>query len=186
MANGVFTVAVVTPEARLLASPASALVLRSSDGFLTVLDGHTPIVTDVVPCDVRVDTEEGDAVHLAVHGGYLQVETGHLADDAAGRAAGEDPATAGGAPEGEWTTRATLLAGVAELAGDIDIARAEAARAAAQATVDELAAQVGKTAAVAEGEAAPTTPEALRLAEAQAALARAQLRLEVAGAVPVH
>ena len=51
-------------------------MLRSSDGDLTVLDGHTPLVTDVVPGEVRVEPGEGDIVRLAVHGGYLQVDTG--------------------------------------------------------------------------------------------------------------
>lgn len=175
MADGVFRAVVVTPEARLLDVPARAVVIRSSEGFLTVLDGHTPLVTDVISCDVRVDPEEGDPVHLAVHGGYLQVETGHGVD-------GDGEATAG-ASGTDRATRATLLAGVAELAGEIDVPRAEEAKAASQARVDELRAATGRTggtAAPAEGEEAPSSPEELELAEAESALARAELRLAVA------
>jgi F-type H+-transporting ATPase subunit epsilon len=169
MADGVFAVAVVTPEERLLDVPARALVLRSSDGELTVLDGHTPLVTDVVPGGVRVDLEEGDPVHLAVHGGYLQVETGAGLD-------GDDEG-------GDRTTRATLLAGVAELADQIDVPRAERAKAEAEARVESLGAATGRSgtgAGAATPEADGTTPEELELAQAEAALRRAEVRLEVA------
>jgi F-type H+-transporting ATPase subunit epsilon len=174
MTDGVFDVSVVTPESELLRAEARAIVLRSSDGDLTILDGHTPIVTDVVPGDVRVDRAEGDSVHVAVHGGYLQVETGPGIDGTDARA-----------------TRVTLLAGMAELADHIDVARAEHARAEAEARVEELRAAAGRTGgsgagAAAGGGAAPGEegepgPEDLELAEAEAALRRAEVRLEVAG-----
>lgn len=158
MPDGVFGVSVVTPEEQLLDVAARALVLRTSDGDLTILDGHTPLVTDVVPGDVRVDREEGDPVHLAVHGGYLQVETGlGVGDDAAAR-----------------STRATLLAGVAELASAIDVARARRARDEASADVDRLRnARAGE-----RGGDDAADPE---LVQAEAALRRAEVRLEVAG-----
>jgi len=164
MADGVFEVQVVTPEQQLLEVPAKALVLRSSDGDLTILDGHTALVTDVVPSDVRVDPEEGEPVHLAVHGGYLQVETGTEPD--------------------EKRTRATLLAGVAELADQIDVPRAQEAKAQAESRIDALKAagrtSGGASAASADGEA--PSPEDVELAAAEAALRRADVRLEVAGA----
>jgi F-type H+-transporting ATPase subunit epsilon len=156
MPDGVFELAVLTPEATLLRAAARAIVLRSSDGDLTVLDGHTPIVTDVVPGDVRVDPVEGEAVHLAVHGGYMQVETGPgLADD------------------DQRGTRVTLLAGVAELASSIDVARAERAKAEAEARLEEL--RAGGRATGAQG-------DDLALHEAEEALRRAEVRLQVAGA----
>lgn len=175
MPDGVFRVSVVTPESQLLETEARAVVLRSSDGDLTVLDGHTPLITDVVPGDVRVDQEGGDPVHLAVHGGYLQVETAPGLD-------GTD----------DRSTRVTLLAGTAELADKIDVARAERARAEAESRVEELRAAAGRTGGPSTGAAAPggatqgadgeaSTPEDLELAEVEAALQRAQVRLEVAG-----
>jgi F-type H+-transporting ATPase subunit epsilon len=172
MPDGTFAVSVLTPVAELFRADARALVLRSSDGDLTILDGHTPIVTDVAPGEVRVDLPEGDPVRLAVHGGYLHVETGPGLDGGEGR-----------------STRATLLAGIAELATAIDVPRAERARAAAEARVEELRAVTGRgegTAARAEGtsgggDVAPT-PEEIELAQAEADLRRAEVRLEVAGA----
>ena len=160
MPDGVFELSVLTPESNLLQTEARAIVLRSSLGDLTVLDGHTPLVTDVVPGDVRVDPAEGEPVHLAVHGGYLQVETG--------------PGV-GGAEGSQRGTRVTLLAGVAELATSIDVARAERQRAEAEARLEELRASGGRSATEAQGEDPETK-------EAQGALRRAEVRLQVAGA----
>ncbi|HVX21260.1 MAG TPA: hypothetical protein VHB02_07925 [Acidimicrobiales bacterium] len=205
MADGVFEVQVVTPEQQLLDLPAKALVLRSSDGDLTVLDGHTALITDVVPGDVRVDPDEGDPVHLAVHGGYLHVETGiHLGGagpavggpSARGVAADGSPGRGDAAPSataGERRTRATLLAGVAELADQIDVPRAQEARARAEARVEELKAAAGRSSGGAAGSGAGASAgssadgegpsqEDLELAGAEAALRRAEVRLEVAGA----
>jgi F-type H+-transporting ATPase subunit epsilon len=172
--GGGFRISVVTPEQILLDGAATAVVLRSSDGDLTVLDGHTPLITDVVPGPVRVEREEAETVHIAVHGGYLQVEKG-VDDDGS-----EGPGT-----------RVTVLAGVAELAGDIDVARAEEARDRARERVDQLRAAGardevrGSAAGVAgtvDGGGPAVTPEDVELIEAEAALRRAEVRLDVAGA----
>ncbi len=165
MADGRFRVALVTPESTLLEGEATAVVLRSADGDLTVLDGHTPLVTDVTPGEVRIQREEG-TVAVAVHGGYLQVETKPSSDD--GAAAG---------------TRVTLLAGVAELADQIDVPRAQAARDAAEARLEERRAG-GRSA---PGDRSDTgedraSPDDLEVRQAEAALRRAEVRLTVAGA----
>lgn len=165
MPDGPFHVEVVTPEANLLSQPARALVLRSSDGDLTVLAGHTDLVSDVVPGEVRVEDADGAVVRVAVHGGYLQVERAVRVE------AGEAAAA------GERVTRATVLVGVAELADAIDVPRAQAAKEAAEATLAELRGRGG--AAAAEEGAGGGDHE---LARAQAALARAEVRLAVAGA----
>jgi F-type H+-transporting ATPase subunit epsilon len=161
--DGVFGVEVVTPEQSLFAGGATAVVLATSDGALTVLDGHTPLVGDVVPGEVRVEQSGGTPVRLAVHGGFVQVDTSPGA--AAGLAEGEGPLPG-------LSTRVTVLAGVAELAQEIDVARAEAARDAAAQRVSELGAGRGPVAEEAE--------EDVDLAEAEGALARAELRLAVA------
>jgi F-type H+-transporting ATPase subunit epsilon len=187
--DGVFQAEVVSPEAALVETPATALVLRSSDGDLTILDGHTALVTDVVPGEVRIDLPEGDPIRLAVHGGYLQVETGAGLDrgpemggvTTVGGTGGSG--TAQSTTTGERSTRVTLLAGVAERAEDIDVPRAERAREIAQARIEELQAIVGRTErpAVSEGAEEAPSEEEQELAEAEAALRRAEVRLEVAG-----
>ena len=89
MADGVFGVEIVTPEQSLFAGGATSIVLATSEGALTVLDGHTPLVGDVVHCEVKVEQAEGTLVRLAVHGGFLQVDTSPGA--AEGLAEGDGP-----------------------------------------------------------------------------------------------
>jgi F-type H+-transporting ATPase subunit epsilon len=163
VADGVFGVEVVTPEQSLYAGGARSLVLATSEGDLTVLDGHTPLVGDVVPCEVKLEGPDGDVLRLAVHGGFLQVDTSPGA--AEGLAEGDGPLPG-------LSTRVTVLAGVAELSEEIDVARAELARDAAAQRLNELTAGRGPV-----GE---DLDEDLALAQTEGALARAGLRLAVA------
>jgi F0F1-type ATP synthase epsilon subunit len=180
MPDGLFQVIVVTPEERLVDVTAREVVLRSSDGDLTVLDGHTPLVTDVVPGEVRVVPDGDPPIRLAVHGGYLQVETGHSQAQGSGQRSGSGDVdgvkSEGPTAGGDRSTRVTLLAGVAELAEQIDVARAERARVQAQAEVEEARGALG----VGDAESS-TTGQSLELATAEAALRRAEVRLEVGG-----
>lgn len=132
-------VEIVTPEAPLWVGEATELVARSSEGWFTVLPEHTDMVGDVVPSVVRVGTTEGDIV-IAVHGGFFQVGPGEV--------------------DGE--TLATVLAGIAEKVNDIDVARAQVAKEAAEAEI--------ATDSRNENESAAS-------AMARAALERAELRL---------
>jgi F-type H+-transporting ATPase subunit epsilon len=156
MADG-FALEVVTADRLLVDTTAQALVLRTTEGDMTVLDGHTSLVAAVVPGIVRVDPVEGEPVKLAVHGGFLQVDTG--------------PEEESEGPSG-LTTRVTLLAGVAELASEIDVERARRAKEAAEMRLGEV-----RPERVEEDNRAESVEET----EAVAALARAELRLELAG-----
>ena len=163
MADGVFGVEVVTPEEALLAGGASAVVLTTSQGDMTVLDGHTSLIADVVPCLVKVEQPDGSVERLAVHGGFLQVDT--------------SPGAAEGLTEGDgplpgMSTKATVLIGVAEKADEIDVARAEQARDTATQRISDLG--------TVRGPVSEDTDENVELAEAARALARAELRLAVA------
>ncbi|MFI5042587.1 MAG: F0F1 ATP synthase subunit epsilon [Acidimicrobiales bacterium] len=168
MADGVFGVEVVTPEQSLVAGGATSVVLATSEGALTVLDGHTPLVGDVVPGLVKVDLADGTHVNLAVHGGFVQVDTSPGA--AEGLADGDGPLPG-------LSTRVTVLAGIAELSQEIDVARAERAREVAAQRVAELGSGRGGAAEQAAGESSD-----FALREAEEALGRAELRLSVAGA----
>ena len=163
MADGVFGVEIVTPEQSLFAGGATSVVLATSEGALTVLDGHTPLVGDVVHCEVKVEQPEGTLVRLAVHGGFVQVDTS--AGAAEGLAEGDGPLPG-------LSTRVTVLAGVAELASEIDVPRAEEARERAAQRVGELGSG--------RGPVSEDTEEDLELADAEGALVRAELRLAVA------
>jgi F-type H+-transporting ATPase subunit epsilon len=163
MADGVFGVEIVTPEQSLFAGGATSVVLATSEGALTVLDGHTPLVGDVVHCEVKVEQAEGTLLRLAVHGGFLQVDTSPGA--AEGLAEGDGPLPG-------LSTRVTVLAGVAELALEIDVPRAEQAREQAAQRVSDLTAG--------RGPSVDEVDEDLELADAEGALARAELRIAVA------
>ena len=169
MADGVFGVEVVTPEQSLVAGGATSVVLATSDGALTVLDGHTPLIGDVVPCELKIEQADSAMLRVAVHGGFIQVDTSPGAAD--GLAEGDGPLPG-------LSTRVTVLAGIAELAEEIDVPRAELARDAAAQRVNELRAGRGPAA---EGEGADEADVALT--EAEGALARAELRLTVAAGV---
>jgi F0F1-type ATP synthase epsilon subunit len=97
-------------------------------------------VGDIVAGVVRVQTPEGEQA-FCVHGGFFQVGPGEKPD----------------------VTRATVLAGVAEKVSEIDVARAEAAKEAAEAQL----------ATVARGEGEDDGSRR----QFEEALARAQLRL---------
>jgi F0F1-type ATP synthase epsilon subunit len=116
---------------------------RSSEGDFMILAQHTPTVGDVVPGVVRVETAEGE-IAFCVHGGYFQV----------------------GPDDVEGVTRATVLAGVAERTSEIDVARAQVAKEAAET----------ERAAATRGEASDYAANLL----AEAALQRAELRLQAA------
>jgi F-type H+-transporting ATPase subunit epsilon len=163
VADGVFGAEVVTPEQPLFAGGVTAVVLATSDGDLTVLDGHTPLVGDVVPGEVKLELADGDQLRLAVHGGFVQVDTSPGA--AEGLAEGDGPLPG-------LSTRVTVLAGVAELALEIDVSRAEQAKEKATQRLAELGAGRGPANEELEGD--------VEVAEMQAALARAELRLAVA------
>ena len=163
MADGVFGVEVVTPEQSLYAGGARSVVLATSDGALTVLDGHTPLVGDVVPCELRVEEAEGNVQRLAVHGGFLQVDTSPGA---------AEPLAEGDGPLPGLSTRVTVLAGVAERAEEIDVARAESAKDTSAQRLADL--NAGRAPSGEDVE------EDVATVEAEGALARAELRLAVA------
>jgi len=172
--DSIFSVRLVTPERVLVSGLATEVVLRTREGDITFLAGSAPVVGTVEPGVVRITTAgggaeglepstDGDVLRVAVHGGFVQVEQ-HVTPEGDEAAALEDSATG---------TRVTVLAGVAELAGEIDTERAQTAHDAAEAKVAELSsAAAGRPST---GEDDVVDPE---LAEAQAALRRSEVRLE--------
>ena len=136
--DSLFQINLVTPERILFTGMASEVILRTGEGDVTFLAGHTPLVGTVQPGVVRVVRPEGEVVRAAVHGGFTQVEQNVSlpGDDAA---------------EDATSSRVTLLIGVAELADEIDTDRARVALEVAEARVAELG---GTGKALAEGEEA--------------------------------
>lgn len=96
---------VVTPEKQLLRQRTKEVQLPGADGYLGVLPGHAPLITELGIGELSYHDSSGkESVHLAIIRGFAEV----LPD------------------------RVAVLAETAEFAADIDIARAEAAKARAE------------------------------------------------------
>jgi len=96
---------VVTPEKQVLRQNAKEVQLPGADGYLGILPGHAPLITELGIGELSYhDLSDKESVHLAIIRGFAEV----LGD------------------------RVTVLAETAEFAEEIDIARAEAAKARAE------------------------------------------------------
>ena len=124
-------VALVSPDRILYQGEADMVVCRTPDGEIAFLNGHAPFLGSLSIGRVKIVPPDGPPVRAAVHGGFVEVRD----------------------------NRVSILSDVAELADQIDVERARAARESAERRVQ----QGGDDAEPAE-----------------AALRRAQLRLDVA------
>ena len=127
-------VEVVSPERILWSGEADMVSARTiGGGEIAWLTGHAPFVGALDVGRVVIRPASGADEVVAVHGGFVEVSN----------------------------DRVTILSDVAELQGQIDVARARAAKERAEAAL--------------RGDADP---------EAEAALRRADVRLQVAGDTP--
>jgi F-type H+-transporting ATPase subunit epsilon len=93
-------VELVSVERALWSGDANAVYARTLEGELGILPGHTPLLGALAPgWIVRIDRADGDELRVAVHGGFLSVRKDGV----------------------------SVLAEIAEIADDIDTARARAA-----------------------------------------------------------
>lgn len=90
---------IVTPERQILKATVSEVTLPGADGYLGVLPGHAPLITELGVGELTYGSKDGKAGLLAVTRGFAEV----LPD------------------------RVAVLAETAEFAEEIDLARAEAA-----------------------------------------------------------
>lgn len=124
----VLNVSVVSAERSLWNGQAKSLIAKTPEGDIGILPGHEPVLALLVDSSpLRIEEPDGSRVVVAVHGGFFSVASNEV----------------------------NVITEVAELAEDIDLARAEAALARLQA-----------------GGVEP---------EEQAALLRAETRIQVAG-----
>jgi F-type H+-transporting ATPase subunit epsilon len=167
-----FALEVVTPERMLLRTAAETVVLRTTVGGLTILNGHAALIAEVVPCDVRIEREGEEPMHLAVHGGFLQVDT----SPGAAEAPELEELGVGPGPVPGLSTRVTLLAGIAELATEIDVERARVARQDAESRLEGSGRRQDS-----RGDDASEDSLSHEERAAAESLGRAELRLVVAG-----
>ncbi len=93
------SVELVSPERVVFEGEASLVIARTTDGEIGFQPGHVPFVGNLVSSVVRMALVDGGVQHIAVHSGFVEVSDDHV----------------------------TLLSDIAELAGDIDVERAQEA-----------------------------------------------------------
>ncbi|MGB3072914.1 MAG: ATP synthase F1 subunit epsilon [Candidatus Moraniibacteriota bacterium] len=99
------TLKLVTPERAVALMEAAAVTLPIADGDVTILPTHTPYIGALKAGEVIIRLTDGKTESLAVSGGFVEFDTNTL----------------------------SILADTAERAEEIDMERAEAARARAEA-----------------------------------------------------
>ena len=102
-------VSVVAVDRNVWSGAAKSIVAKTPDGEIGILSGHEPVLSLLVNGVVRIEPVEGPTVFVAVHGGFVAFDS----------------------------NEARVLAEVAELAGDIDVSRAQAALERAQASGEQ-------------------------------------------------
>ncbi|MBU6347247.1 MAG: F0F1 ATP synthase subunit epsilon [Actinomycetales bacterium] len=107
-------VAVVAVDHKVWSGVAKSVVAKTPEGEIGILPGHEPVLSLLVDGVVRIETTEGQKISVAVHGGFFAVDSNEV----------------------------KVLAEVAELDAEIDVARAQAAldRASGADSAEQLAA----------------------------------------------
>jgi F-type H+-transporting ATPase subunit epsilon len=109
-------VSVVAVDRSVWVGPAKSIVAKTPEGEIGILPGHEPVLSLLVNGVVRIEPTEGAKVVIAVHGGFVAMDTDNV----------------------------RVLAETAELSSDIDVERAQKAldkaRAAGEDSPEALAA----------------------------------------------
>ena len=109
-------VSVVAVDRSIWVGPAKSIVAKTPEGEIGILPGHEPVLSLLVNGVVRIESTEGAKVAVAVHGGFVAMDSDNV----------------------------RILAEVAELSSDIDVDRAQKAldkaRAAGEDSPEALAA----------------------------------------------
>lgn len=98
------SVSVVAVDRKVWSGTATMVVAKTPEGEIGLMAGHEPVLSLLVNGVVRVHSTDGAKVVIAVHGGFVAMDSDHV----------------------------RVLAEAAELAQDIDLGRAQAALARAQ------------------------------------------------------
>jgi F-type H+-transporting ATPase subunit epsilon len=106
--TSILEVAVVSAERLLWKGEAKSITAKTPEGEIGILPGHEPLLALLVESPLRIDQADGSKLLVAVHGGFFSVDS----------------------------DKVNVIAEVAELAEDIDLERAQAALARAQADAE--------------------------------------------------
>ncbi len=133
MSDKTFILTIITPQRQVYQEPVNMVIVQTADGEIGVLAGHIPLVAPLAIGPMRIKTADGER-KAAISEGFIEISSQGV----------------------------LLLCETAEMAEEIDIARAESARQRAQSRLQDKKAGIDFT-------------------RAQAALQRALVRLKVAG-----
>jgi len=64
---------IVTPEKRAYSGSARMVVVPGAEGELGILPEHMPLMTQILPGEIQVTTEDGEELFLAVGEGFVEV-----------------------------------------------------------------------------------------------------------------
>jgi F-type H+-transporting ATPase subunit epsilon len=103
------SVSVVSAERALWSGEAKSIVAKTPEGEIGILAGHEPVLALLLGGPLRIEKTDGSKLLVAIHGGFFSVSDNSV----------------------------QVLAEVAELGEDIDLDRAKAALARAQAETPE-------------------------------------------------
>ena len=109
MAESSFELKIITPERVFFEGVVDMLEMNTTEGEIGILPGHIPMTVIIKPGVAKIYETNGETKEAAIHAGFVEI----LPD------------------------KVTVLAEIAEWPGEIDIARAEAARARAEARLQE-------------------------------------------------
>ena len=109
MAESSFELKIITPDRVFYEGTIDMLEMNTTEGEIGVLPGHIPMTVIIKPGVAKIYETNGETKGAAMHAGFVEI----LPD------------------------KVTVLAEIAEWPGEIDIARAEAARARAEARLQE-------------------------------------------------
>lgn len=132
MAESSFELKIITPERVFFEGVVDMLEMNTTEGEIGVLPGHIPMTVIIKPGVAKIYETNGETKEAAIHAGFVEI----LPD------------------------KVTVLAEIAEWPGEIDASRAEAARARAEARLQEK-------------------DPSMDMARAEIALLRALARIEV-------
>jgi F-type H+-transporting ATPase subunit epsilon len=68
-----FQFELVSPERLLLSAQVTEVVIPGSEGYLTALAGHSPLMTTIIPGVVSVKLGDGKSVAYVVFGGFADI-----------------------------------------------------------------------------------------------------------------
>ena len=73
-----FTFKIVTPERVVFESAVQKATLPTNTGEITVLPQHIPLVSRVIPGEIRITDAQNTEYLLSVSGGFVQVHPGKI------------------------------------------------------------------------------------------------------------